>query len=221
VFSWLERHAVRRYDAVIDIGANVGLYSLFFDALIQRAPAGRLRCVYAFEPSRIAYCRLVANLEVNDAHTVEAFPVAIGDTTGFAHFYQPVGRLVNGSLSRDFAELFSQSIIENQVVTLVSSQLSELFARHRRVLMKIDAEGLEPRILAAMAPVLQKHRPDMLLEVLEHTDTELNKLVCLKGYVLYLVGRNGPSRRVSFAADRVARDWLVTASPLEDGEMKI
>jgi hypothetical protein len=30
VFAWLERHASDRYDAVIEIGANVGIYSVFF-----------------------------------------------------------------------------------------------------------------------------------------------------------------------------------------------
>ncbi len=39
VFSWLERHACGRYDAVLDIGANVGLYSLFFDASIRLCQA--------------------------------------------------------------------------------------------------------------------------------------------------------------------------------------
>jgi hypothetical protein len=52
---------------------------------------------------------------------------------------------------RGLAELFSQSIRNNTVVTIDGSKLAELFARHQRVLLKIDAEGFEPRILAAMA----------------------------------------------------------------------
>jgi hypothetical protein len=55
VFAWLERHAAQRYEAVVEIGANVGIYSFFFDALIKSAPEGRLHQVYAFEPSDQAY----------------------------------------------------------------------------------------------------------------------------------------------------------------------
>jgi hypothetical protein len=35
IFAWLERHASDRYDIVVEIGANVGVYSVFFDALIR------------------------------------------------------------------------------------------------------------------------------------------------------------------------------------------
>ena len=218
IFNWLERHAAARYDAVIDIGANVGLYSLFFDALIRRAPEGRLRRVYAFEPSPIAYGRLSANLAANEARAVEAFAAAVADASGFAAFYQPEGHLVNGSLSRDFAGRFCQTVCKYTVVTLSGANLEELFARHRQVLVKIDAEGLEPRILAAMASILQRHRPDLLIEILQGVDGALNALGCLGGYSAYHLTPSGPTRRDRLAADPVCRDWLLTAAPLEPDE---
>ena len=215
VFAWLERHATDRYDAVIDIGANVGLYSIFFDALIRRSPAGRLRRVYAFEPSQTVYCRLLANLEANDARSVEPFAVAVSNETGFAQFFQPEGHLVNGSLSRGFAELFAQPIRENMVLTVAGSELAVLLARHQRVLLKIDAEGFEPKILASMAPVLERHRPDLLIEVLQGVDAELNGLACLADYSCFHLTGDGPSKRDTITADPVSRDWLLTMSPLE------
>jgi FkbM family methyltransferase len=215
VFAWLERHASERYDAVIDIGANVGVYSLFFNALIAHAPAARLRRVYAFEPSPTAYRRLLANLEVNQARSVEAFAVAVSDETGFSQFYQPEGHLVNGSLLRGFAEQFSQSILDNTVVTMAGSELADLFVRHQRVLLKIDAEGSEPRILAAMATILERHCPDLLIEVLQGVDAQLNALDCLGGYKCFHLTAEGPSRRDRLTASPAARDWLLTMSPHE------
>jgi FkbM family methyltransferase len=215
IFAWLERHAPGRYDAVIEIGANVGIYSVFFDALIKRCPSGRLRRIYAFEPSRMAYLRLLANLDANDARFVDPFAAAVSDETGFASFFEPDGHLTNGSLERGFAQQFSNTVRSSMVVTLAGSTLADLFDRHQRVLLKIDAEGSEPRILSAMALVLTRHRPDLLIEVLEGADERLQALECLDGYAYFLLTAEGPSRRPALIADTINRDWLLTTSPTE------
>jgi hypothetical protein len=53
VFSWLEQNVNERYDAVIEIGANVGMYSVFFDALIKASPNSRLKRVTALTNSSL------------------------------------------------------------------------------------------------------------------------------------------------------------------------
>jgi FkbM family methyltransferase len=184
-----------------------------FDSLIRHCPERRLRRVYAFEPSRRAYCRLVANLEANDARFVEPFAVAVSEETGFSLFYEPEGHLTNGSLGRGFAAHFSTTVRDRMVVTLAGSSLGELFARHERVLLKIDAEGFEPRILGTMAPILERHRPDLLIEVLEGVDKQLQALDCLEAYARFQLTAEGPSRRASLISDPVDRDWLLTMSP--------
>jgi hypothetical protein len=81
------------------------------------------------------------------------------------------------------------------------------------VLLKIDAEGFKPRLLGAMAPVLERHRPDLLIEVLEGVDKQLHALDCLAAYACYRLSTEGPSRRATLMADPVDRDWLLTMSP--------
>jgi len=216
VFMWLEQQAPRRYDAVIDIGANVGIYSVFFEALICQNPAGRLRRVYAFEPSREAYGRLVANLRANNARSVECFAAAVSDEGGLVRFYEPDGHLTNGSLSPSFAGMFSPTVGERFVVSIGGSQLADLFARHQQVLLKIDAEGSEPRILAAMASILDRYSPDILIEVLQGAEDEINRIGCLAGYTFFHLAPDGASKHRKIAADRLARDWLLTKSSLRD-----
>jgi FkbM family methyltransferase len=215
VFAWLERHAPDRYDAVVEVGANVGVYSVFFDALIRACPAGRLCSIYAFEPSRAAYTRLLANLKTNNARSVETFAVAVSNESGFARFYQPEGRLTNGSLSIDFANLFPEPISERLVVTIAGSQLADLFARHARVLLKIDAEGSEPKILTSMASIIERYRPDLLIEVLKGVDEELRSLDVLAVYERFQLTAAGPCLRNALMADDADRDWLLTMSPLK------
>jgi FkbM family methyltransferase len=218
LFAWLEHHATHRYDAIVEIGANVGIYTIFFDALIKSEPNDRLRHVYAFEPSRMAYARLLANLEVNAACFVSPFAVAICDRTGFSPFYEPAGHLTNGSLSQGFAAQFSPCIRSCTVVTLAGPVLADIFSAHARVLLRIDAEGSEPQILTAMAPIITRHAPDLLVEVLPRVDERLAHAGCLAGYTKFLLTAGEASPRESFNADSADRDWLFTRFP--QGVMK-
>jgi FkbM family methyltransferase len=62
---------------VVDIGANVGLYSV----LAQRL-AGPQGTVWAFEPSAESFARLSENLDLNAATSVRAFKMALADQHG-------------------------------------------------------------------------------------------------------------------------------------------
>ena len=55
---WLEERVSDNYDSIIEIGANVGLYSVFFDQLSRR-PNARLKKIFAFEPATEAYRQAV------------------------------------------------------------------------------------------------------------------------------------------------------------------
>jgi len=80
VFAWLEREAARRYGAVIEIGANVGVYSVFFDRL-SRLPGARLKTIAVFEPSAEAFRRLLNNLALNGAGRVVAYNAAVAQAS--------------------------------------------------------------------------------------------------------------------------------------------
>lgn len=216
-FVWLEDHAASRYDAIVEIGANVGLYSVFFDALARASEGGRLRRIYSFEPSLPAYRRLLANLAINKATTVEPFTVAISDRTGFADFYHPEGHLMNGSLFREFASVFAENVESSSIVCLAGMELAALFERHHRVLLKIDAEGAGRNIVSSMAPIIERHRPDLLIEVLDGADAELRELEVLAPYACFGFANCGPVRRDHLFADPLCFDWLLTMSPQDIG----
>jgi hypothetical protein len=95
-FRWMEKHAAADYDAIIEIGANVGVYSVFFDRL-SRKPSSRLQKIFSFEPAREPYRRLMENLCANKADRVVAFPVAVGTQSGFDSFFEPKDHLTHFS----------------------------------------------------------------------------------------------------------------------------
>ena len=76
------RDAVCRGATVLDVGANVGAYTLLF--AIWAGPDGR---VFAFEPAPASLAGLRRQLQLNQlAGRVEVVPVAIAGTVGTADF---------------------------------------------------------------------------------------------------------------------------------------
>src|SRR5262249_11218158 len=140
VFCWLEQNVNEHYDAVIEIGANVGVYSVFFDALIKANPDSRLRTVIAFEPALEPYTRLLENLKANGAALVLPFRTAIADGTGFRTLYEPKDHLTNSSLDEKFSRIFSDTVTETLVLAISPRELERFFSPGGKVLVKIDVD---------------------------------------------------------------------------------
>jgi FkbM family methyltransferase len=199
VKSWLQG---RQYDAVIEIGANIGIYSLLFSRMW---PACRISC---FEPSRTAYRRLVENLALNDCRNVYPFNCAVASQTGFLEFHEPAGHLINGSLDRSFAQMFADSIDSTKVVAISGTEIAQLIPTGKRVLLKIDVEGAEPEVLGSLASFIAAERPDILIEVLPPTVDALNRIDVLRPYRFYQLDSDGPQQRDCFVAGK-NRDYAL------------
>ena len=78
LFEHSELELVARYLKpgmnMVDVGANIGLYSILGSSLV--GDSGR---VWAFEPSRESYQRLLRNLQLNACTRVQPFQLALSD----------------------------------------------------------------------------------------------------------------------------------------------
>ena len=73
--SWID--SFEQKDTLLDIGANIGMYSLY--------AASRSHRVLAIEPEGQNFCSLTRNLILNNLTTkVSAFPLALNDQAGFS-----------------------------------------------------------------------------------------------------------------------------------------
>ena len=205
-FAWFKREAAK-FDAIIEIGSNVGVFTVFFDRLARR-PNARLAHIYSFEPAPVAFQRLQLNLQANQCKHVILRNAAVGEQSGTLPFYEPQGFLTNGSLDRAFAEQFPAKVIERRVPVVGAQELEPFLDRHERVLIKIDVEGYEPKLIAALAPMIARYRPAIVVEVLEGTVATLNSLECLRGYRNFLLDE-GVSEHLRVFASPVHRDWLL------------
>jgi len=204
VASWL---LDRKYDVVIEIGANVGIYTLLFSKLW---PASS---IYCFEPSRKAYRRLLENLALNDCPNVFPLNCAVAQQTGLVDFYEPDGHLTNGSLDRSFASLFSGSVNSTKVASLSGNELRRLVPAGANLLLKIDVEGAEPIVVHSLEPLISDARPDILIEVLPQTADALNEQAMFASYHLFQLEPAGPRERPAFVAGQ-HRDYALVPHPV-------
>jgi FkbM family methyltransferase len=130
----------------LDVGACVGTHSVFF---AMCCPADH---VWAFEPREHQRHRLERTLELNDLFgKVTVSPWALSDERGTV--------TVN---------------LDRRVHTLPTERLDRV-VQGPVALIKIDVEGMEPRVLAGATGILRRHRPLVFAEA--HTDEEFERIL--------------------------------------------
>lgn len=208
IFDYLEG-CLSNYDAIIEIGANVGVFSIFFSRLFRKH-GKKLSDIFIFEPSVEAYRRLLKNIKINRVSGIQIFNCAVGEVTGLQDFFEPEGHLMNGTMHRDFAEIFSVPIRSSKVFTLNGGLLENLIDEDKRLLIKIDTEGSETAIIKSMKTLIETRRPALLVEVLPDYEDDLNGLEFLfgLGYKFFNITDKGLVKHQKFNASRF-RDYIL------------
>lgn len=147
-------------DLMIDIGANVGLYSIY------AAKAGAR--VLAFEPESQNYALLNRNLYLNGlADRVQCLNVAISDKDGmgslFMPKFQPGGALNNLGEARDFRHERFEACYRQAVMSYSLDSFVEKYPQHFPDHIKIDVDGIEGRIIQGAEGTLRDPRLKSLL----------------------------------------------------------
>ena len=133
---------VKPGDCVLDVGANIGLYTLPLSRAV--GPDG---LVIAAEPDPQNLALLQRNIEANGCHNVRVIPAALGDKTGAVKLYQRSDN--RGALST--ADIFG--VGEANAIAISMRRTAEVLERMPR-LVKIDVEGQEPLVIAGMGGTL-------------------------------------------------------------------
>jgi FkbM family methyltransferase len=150
---------LRRKRVFVDVGANLGYYTLLAGRLLE----GR-GVVHAFEPWGDMFDHLHANVMVNGFRQVYAHRLALADWDGQARLFIPrAHEWTNASLIKGFVP----SDGYEWVPTMRFDAFCALHAVDRVDLIKLDVEGAELCVLEGMGDLLDRWQPDIILEVLE------------------------------------------------------
>jgi FkbM family methyltransferase len=139
------RKLVKRGDVFLDIGANLGHYSLIAAGLV-----GDTGSVYAFEPASDIYELLGKSVSANGFNNIVTVPKAVSNKVGTA-------RLVLDPHEPGMNWLDSGSDSSNTIV-IETVTLDDYFKdkEKRADVIKIDVEGAEMLVLEGMRELLKR-----------------------------------------------------------------
>ncbi len=194
---------------VLDIGANVGVFSLSMAALF-----GDTVRVTAFEPMP----ELAAFLKTAAARnkvTVEVKQMALGTRDEQAKFYLSSQSDASNSLNESFRA--HRGVIDVEVRKLDS--LSEMDHAGAYVL-KLDTESTEPDVLAGARAFIAKHRPPIICEVLANrTEQQIEKFFREVEYIpIHITDDPAWDGATTVVGDSTYkhRDWLFLPAPASE-----
>jgi FkbM family methyltransferase len=136
---------------VVEVGANIGAHTVELARL-----AGADGEVHAFEPQRIVFQALCANLALNQCTNVFARQCAVGETTGTINVPP-----LDPAVRTNFGGVSLQGVAFGESVPLVTLDSLDLPACR---LLKVDVEGMEVEVLKGAIGLVDIHRPLMYLE---------------------------------------------------------
>jgi FkbM family methyltransferase len=155
----VELNKIKNYvnsgDTVIDVGANIGFFSLLLSELI-----GQNGKIYAFEPSNRLFNRLDKTVRINETKNIKIINLALGESEGSAMLhYNPK----QSGLSSIATNLKSDTLQEEIKITTLD-KFAESIAE-RVSFIKIDTEGFEPQVLKGARRLILKDKPKIYLEL--------------------------------------------------------
>lgn len=139
------RKEVKEGDIIIDVGANIGLYTMLFANLV-----GKSGKVFAFEPEKNNFELLTKNIEVNGYQNIIAINQAISNK---------MGRLnLNITENSSAMHYLSEKQLEENAVSVDVNTLDEYFRnlKYKIKLCKMDVEGSEMLALKGMSEIIEK-----------------------------------------------------------------
>ena len=186
---------------VIDVGANLGYYSLLASSLV--GPSGR---VVALEPNSENCRLLLSSLRLNDITNVQLLPVAADRATGWAYYSTHVGS--NGGLIDD-GELLSHP------GTVVPTFRLDDLVEGPVGFLKMDVEGAEGRVVEGATQLIARDRPIVTTELKEEMLRRVSGTTVAEylgsfeklGYTPSLLEKNTGAEKPYASVAELVADW--------------
>jgi FkbM family methyltransferase len=204
--EWLMARVLRPGDTFLDLGANIGYFTLLGARLV--GPTGQ---VLSFEPSPINFQRLTGHVAMNGYATIRLYPKAVSNVAEASILFQPEGGGDLSSLRSSVATETSAPVLRHEIETVCLDQFLADDVKKVIRLVKIDIEGAEFLALQGMHDLLASPAgPDILCEIndaflreMGSSETQILQYLQRLGYHAFLLGdrkltpldsspRNGP-----------------------------
>ena len=177
-------------EVFVDIGANVGAYSLIASKFV-----GRTGKVIAFEPASKCFLRLSKNISMNGlTNIIPERKVVLDKNTQIELFISNKNNMGMSSIYHHSKE----SGISEKVEAVSLDEYVEKKSIAHISLIKIDIEGSEMFALRGMRKIIEKFRPRILIELKEETLADsgyrvkdIEQYLFNSGYEKYIIDEQG------------------------------
>jgi len=195
----LIRRLLPRYDLFLDVGANIGWYSV-----VGSLSLGVRGIVHAFEPDPENFALLAANVRANGLENVVVHLAAVAER-------ERVGQLMRDADNMGDHRLDAQRHGRDAGIAVPVMALDQLFPDPPPFLMKADTQGSEPAVLAGMRGMLQRRRLDcsLIMEFWPHgmvstggsTDAMLTAIALLPDHTVLILDEAATRLRPTSVAE--------------------
>lgn len=171
----------------MDVGANIGLYSLFASRLV-----GKRGKVLAIEPSRREFNRFKQNLMLNKISNIKALKIALDESNSIKKFNVAVSPYDGHNSFGPFGYETTKIDHMEDVTTKTLDKLIQETKIKQIDAIKIDVEGAEVSVLKGALQTLKLLKPVLLMELSDRTLTkqgsksdQIWKLLTGLSYIIY------------------------------------
>lgn len=144
-------------DTAIDIGANIGIYTLQMAKKI-----GERGRVYAFEPEPTNFFILSKNIIDNGLSNISAIPIGLSDGKGEAHLYLSWDNMGDHRVY-DANYRRKREYIDISLDTL-DAVLKQSKQKNKIKTIKIDTQGYEPYVIKGASHTIASSHPYIFIE---------------------------------------------------------
>jgi len=170
----LFRELIEPGQLVIDVGANIGAHTVWMAR--QVGNTGR---VVAFEPQRLIYQTLCANIALNSLTNVDAHCIALGANYGEAQLPE-----LNPEAENNFGGLGIKGHSYGETIGVIPLDGANI---RRPSFMKIDVEGCEHDVLMGARRTIEEYQPLLYVEYDREAERKLvgNYILKQLGYLAF------------------------------------
>jgi FkbM family methyltransferase len=214
-YTWnVIKHFLPRSSIFIDIGSNIGLYSVLAKKI---NPALE---VQSYEPIPSIYRKSIAFHAENSVSAANVINAAISDEDGEATIFLPI---VDGGMEEETTgtlrkDSWQHSKAHETYVVSTRKLDSVLLGKDARALIKIDVEDYEANVLKGAAKVLRTVKPIIVCEILPraHGNQQTFDILQENDYLLFGISASGLMRfaKLDLLGNRPFTDFLLVPASI-------
>jgi FkbM family methyltransferase len=193
----LFKKIVREGDVVVDLGANIGYFSLLAARLV-----GKKGKVYAFEPEPRNYNYLLKNIELNGYNNVFAIQKAVSNKTGKTKLYLCPYDSGHHTINQfESIRAYKPDLVEEreEFIEVQTTTLDDFFKEQSIDVIKMDVEGAEMLALLGMDRVIKQSKnlkmfveffPLTIRKMGNSPEEFIGKLLEDYGFSIFIIGQD-------------------------------